>query len=297
MTFMKRLAALLSLFWAILGFGGAPAGAPFEQTFSVNVRDDEVAGCQDLEVRSDEDEIARDEEQFTIPVGSPVRLTPSQNGGVWIIGSTGGDVEVHACKIAAGSTGERAQQLLGQIRLQNQGGTISAEGAGARRYVYFIVRAPRGANVGAESSNGPITVRDAEGTFTLSAQNGPIGLGGVRGTIDARTQNGPISVKGSAGDFKLRAQNGPLTVKLDGVEWSGPGLVGETRNGPLSLTVPPGYRSGVLVEADGHSPIRCSGCSDAKKTWDDEGRKIEFGAEPYRIHLSTSNGPVSVVQR
>lgn len=289
---MKLLALSVSLLWTLLGFGGA---AP-RQNFSVNA-DRDLQSCDDIEVRSDEYEIARGEETFTVPVSTPVKVTPSPNGGVWIVGSGGGDVEVSACKITAASSIERAQQLLANVRVQNQGATITADGSGSRWYVYFIVRAPRGANVTAGSSNGPITLRDAEGTFMLDAVNGPISIGGTRGTIQAETQNGPISVKGSAGDFKLRAQNGPLSVRLDGVEWSGRGLVGETRNGPLSLTVPSGYRSGVLVEADGHSPIRCSGCSDAKKTWDDDWRKIEFGAEPRLIRLSTSNGPVTVVQR
>jgi hypothetical protein len=63
------------------------------------------------------------------------------------------------------------------------------------------------------------------------------------------------------------------------------------------LTVPPGYRSGVLVEADGHSPMSCSGCATARKTWDDDQRRIELGGGPQIIRLTTSNGPVSVVQR
>jgi hypothetical protein len=131
----------------------------------------------------------------------------------------------------------------------------------------------------------------------VQATNGPISISGSRGTIDARTENGPISVNGSAGELTLRASNGPLAVKLDGVEWDGSGLTGETRNGPLSLTVPPGYRSGVLVEADGHSPMSCSGCATARKTWDDDQRRIELGGGPQIIKLTTSNGPVNVVQR
>ncbi len=37
-------------------------------------------------------------------------------------------------------------------------------------------------------------------------------------------------------------------------------------------------------------------CDNARKTWDDEHRRIEYGAAPAVIHLSTVNGPVSVKQ-
>jgi hypothetical protein len=37
-------------------------------------------------------------------------------------------------------------------------------------------------------------------------------------------------------------------------------------------------------------------CDKARKTWDDEHRRIEYGPAPAVIHLSTVNGPVSVKQ-
>ncbi|MGH9314955.1 MAG: hypothetical protein ACRD1S_17360 [Vicinamibacterales bacterium] len=257
----------------------------------------DVTSCSDLTVTSDE-EVARANESLTAPAGSPVKLTASRNGGVWIVGSHATQVEIEACKIAVASSIDRAQELLAGIRVQQQAGGVAAAGpAGSRWHVYFIVRAPRGSNVGAETSNGPLSLRDADGTFSMQATNGPIAISNSRGTIDARTQNGPISLKGGAGGLNLRVQNGPLSIKLDGAEWEGSGLTGETRNGPLSLTVPGGYRSGVLIEADGHSPMRCSRCADARRTWDDDKRRIEFGGGPPIIKLTTSNGPVSVEQR
>jgi hypothetical protein len=292
---MRLLAVLLAFVAHLLGFA-LPDAAPGAQHFNINVDGREVTGCGDLLVTSD-DEIARAEETITMPVGAPVRLSAVRNGGVWIIGSQAAQIEIEACKIGVGSSLSRAQEAVAGIKVQQQGDTISATGAARSTHVYFIVRAPNGASVAAESTNGPISLRDADGTFSMQASNGPISISGSRGTINAQTQNGPISVKGSAGELTLRASNGPLSVKLDGVEWDGSGLTGETRNGPLSLTVPEGYRSGVLVEADGHSPMHCSGCATARKTWDDDQRRIELGGGPQIIKLTTSNGPVSVVQR
>jgi hypothetical protein len=291
---MRQLACLVCLVFTL---PVPEARTTAAQHFSIGPDGRDVTSCSDLTVTSDE-EIARADESLTVPAGSPVKLAASRNGGVWIVGSQGTQVEIEACKIAVASSPDRAQELLAGIRIQQQGGGVSATGpSGSRWHVYFVVRAPRGSNVGAETSNGPLSLRDADGTFSMQATNGPISISNSRGTIDARTQNGPISLKGGAGELNLRVQNGPLSIKLDGAEWEGSGLTGETRNGPLSLTVPGGYRSGVLIESDGHSPMRCSRCADARRTWDDDKRRIEFGGSPQIIKLTTSNGPVSVEQR
>jgi DUF4097 and DUF4098 domain-containing protein YvlB len=296
---MRLLAVLFSMLCSVLGLSGSPmtgGTVAASQHFSVNVEGDEVTGCGDLTVTSDQ-EIARADESLALPASGPVKLSAARNGGAWILGSQGTQIEIEACKIAVAASQSRAQEILAGIRVQQQAGAVTASGTGSRWHVYFIVRAPRGSTISADTTNGPLSLRDAEGTFTMQASNGPVSISNSRGTIDARTVNGPISLKGGAGEFTLRAQNGPLSIKLDGAAWDGAGLTGETRNGPLSLTVPQGYRSGVLVEADGHSPMRCSRCPDARRTWDDDQRRIEFGAGPQVIKLTTSNGPVSVEQR
>jgi DUF4097 and DUF4098 domain-containing protein YvlB len=297
---MRLVAGLFAMFCLVLEL---PPGLPLPdgtlaaaQHFSVNLEGDDPSGCADLRVESD-DEIARGEESLALPAGSPVKVTGARNGGVWIVGSQGTQIEVDACKIAVAASQARAQEILASTKVQQQGDTVTASGTGSRWHVYFIVRAPRGSTISASTTNGPLSIRDAEGTFTMQAQNGPVSIANARGTVNATTVNGPISLKGGAGEFSLRAQNGPLSIKLDGAGWDGAGLTGETRNGPLSLTVPQGYRTGVLVEADGHSPMRCSRCPDARKTWDDDQRRIEFGGGPQIIKLTTSNGPVSVEQR
>jgi hypothetical protein len=60
--------------------------------------------------------------------------------------------------------------------------------------------------------------------------------------------------------------------------------------------VPNGYQSGFVVESRNYATISCQAsiCDNARKTWDDNNRRIEYGAAPAMIRLSTVNGPVSV---
>jgi putative adhesin len=169
--------------------------------------------------------------------------------------------------------------------------------------IFFLVRAPRGAVLDLHANNGEVSVHNVEGNITASTQNGPISLKGSSGTIKASAQNGPISFGGaSSGTVSLSAQNGPITVKLDGSTWNGE-LEAHTNNGPLSVKVPHDYRSGVVVESDGHSPFSCraDACVNRVKTArDDEDddslfpRRVEFGSGPTVVRLSSHNGPVSV---
>jgi DUF4097 and DUF4098 domain-containing protein YvlB len=134
-----------------------------------------------------------------------------------------------------------------------------------------------------------------DGKITTRATNGPISLKECSGEADISAQNGPISFSGNSGKLRLHTQNGPITVSL-GSNWDGSELVADAVNGPLTLRVPSGFHSSFLVESNGHSPVSChaSICSDARKTWDDEHRRIEYGSGSPVIRLSTENGPISV---
>ena len=59
------------------------------------------------------------------------------------------------------------------------------------------------------------------------------------------------------------------------------------------------YRSGVVVQMDGSGPVSCpdSACRKARKSWDDDSRRIEFGDENPVVRLSTKSGPVSIQAR
>jgi hypothetical protein len=215
-------------------------------------------------------------------------------------GSTNGYV-IEACKAAA-----RAEDLSA-IRVTLTGGELRAEGPDhSRWFVSYQIRVPNGGSIDVSAENGPVSIKDLNGTIVARAANGPLALSNVSGSVDATTTNGPISVKGGSGDMKVRATNGPLSVTLDGGSWRNGSLDASTQNGPLSLRLPRNYGSGVVVESNGRGPLSCKaeGCerfqpnrdSDdyRRGRWDDEPRRIELGRGPEVVRLSTVNGPITI---
>ena len=285
----KTLVTLSLLAMATAAF----ASSRHNRGMSTTIDDDggPVNDCSALRVTIDDRPALRAEEM--VPVGNLRSLTirAPQNGGIYVVGSASGGYEVRACKAAA------FEEDLNQIRSRVSGNEVVTDGPGAGQWlVYYIVRAPRGASLDLESHNGPISIREVNGTVTANALNGPISVRESSGTFNVETTNGPISLDGGSGTAKLNAQNGPVTVKLRGTSWDG-NIEAHTQNGPATLRIPSNFRSGVVVESDGHGPVSCraAACREAKRTWDDEdNRKIELGSGPTVVRMSTVNGPVSV---
>jgi hypothetical protein len=255
--------------------------------------------CSDLHVRLRDDQVpAMDsEEQILTKAQAPVlRIKQMPNGGAQVQGWDKETYSVTACKFAVGAT---TRQLLSQIKMSVQGGEVSVSGPSYNDSddwtVYLLVRTPRGADVEVTAHNGPMSFHGVDGKITARATNGPISMKNCSGEADVSAQNGPISFSGNSGKLRLHTQNGPITVALDS-GWNGSELVADAVNGPLTLRVPSNFQSSFLVESNGHSPISCraSICSGARKTWDDEHRRIEYGSGSPVIRLSTENGPISV---
>jgi hypothetical protein len=265
------------------------------RNISFNDGDSVAADCSALSVRFDGDRAPVVSEDVRVGNVRSLRVRSDRNGGIRVIGSSSGGYAVTACKAVASNFN------LSQVRVQFDGNEVSASGPDSEDWiVYFIVQTPRNATVDLESTNGPVSVYQFNGTMTARATNGPVSLKQSSGTIDASTVNGPISLAGGSGNVKLSATNGPLSVKLDGVAWEGGSLDGSTQNGPVSLKLPKGYRSGVVLESQGHGPVSCHAedCYAARQRVtdmdDDRPRKIELGSGAQAVHLSTVNGPISV---
>jgi hypothetical protein len=258
----------------------------------------EAQTCSDLHVRLRDDQIPamESEEQILTKAQALVlRIKQMPNGGAQVQGWDKETYSVTACKFAVGST---TRQLLSQIKLSVQSGEVSVSGPSGDHddwTVYLLVRTPRDADVEVTAHNGPMSFHGVDGKITARTTNGPISLKDCSGEADVSAQNGPISFSGNSGKLRLHTQNGPITVALDS-GWNGSELVADAVNGPLTLRVPSNFQSSFLVESNGHSPISCraSICADARKTWDDEHRRIEYGSGSPVIRLSTENGPISV---
>jgi len=204
---------------------------------------------------------------------------------------------VTACKAADATRGD-AKRLLSEIKLSVQGGHVSVSRPSRQNdwNVFLLIRTPRAAEVELTAHNGPVSFYGVDGKITARGVNGPISMEDCSGEADISAVNGPISFSGTSGKLRLHTQNGPISVALNAASWSGGGLVADAVNGPLTLRVPSGFQSSFLVESNGHSPMSChaSICNDARKTWDDEHRRIEYGSGTPLIRLSTENGPISV---
>jgi DUF4097 and DUF4098 domain-containing protein YvlB len=260
---------------------------------SMNVPD-EVRSCSDIEIDFDGKRPARAEESLTAAAGT-LNISPPQNGHVHVVGSDAGQYSISVCKAA------RAESLLGRVKAAISGSelTISGPADGDDWVAFVLVQAPRGSTMNLSTHNGGISLDTVEGTFTARALNGPVSVKNSKGKIDVQTQNGPISFEGSGGDLRLVTQNGPIDIDLNGSAWEGRGLDAKAQNGPLAVSVPSSYQSGVEVSASGHSPFSCSSdvCGKGERTWDDEGRRVQLGTGAPVVKASTVNGPVAVSAR
>lgn len=255
----------------------------------------EVRTCADLEVTFDDRPAVTAAEHLTAPRAQKLTVQATHNGGVYVFGGTRPDFAISACKAAAPASAGGSASSLEQVRASLVGGTLTATGPASGGWVvYFIIDAPAQADLDLEASNGPIHVAQIAGATTARAQNGPIKLLNVSGRVSARTENGPIAYEGGGGTIELTAQNGPLAVRLTGSKWATGSLTATAQNGPVKLRVPRGFTSGVRVRSSQHSPWKCQGCDDGRRTWDDSSRSIELGSGPVAVTLSTVNGPVAV---
>ena len=257
---------------------------------------DDITSCDQIHVRIADEPAVTAVEQIDASSLRSLKVVSHRNGGVRVTGSTNGGYAITACKAAGNAA------ALASLHASLRGNELTADESEETGVIYFLVRAPRGAVLDLHASNGEVAVHNVEGSITASTENGPISLKGSSGTINATAQNGPIAFGGaSGGTVNLSAENGPITVKLDGTTWSG-SLEAHTQNGPLSVKVPRDYRSGVVVESDGHSPFSCraDACVNRVQTArdDDEDdfstRRVEFGSGATVVRLSSHNGPVSV---
>jgi hypothetical protein len=255
--------------------------------------------CTDLHVRFDDrDAVMQSEERTITKADAPtLRIRPHQNGGVQVQGWDKDTYSVTSCKFASNEDGG-AQRMLAQMTLSVKNGEVSTSGPSDEGdwIAYLLIRAPKASVIDLETANGPLSLYGVDGKLTAHATNGPITLRDFSGDAEVRASNGPITITGSSGNVRIHTENGPISINLKGTTWTGTGLTADAQNGPMTLSVPSDYKSSFSVESRNYSPMSChaSICDNARKTWDDNNRRIEFGGSPAMIKLSTVNGPVSV---
>jgi hypothetical protein len=257
-----------------------------------------AASCSDLHIRFDHrDAVIRSEERTITRAEAPtLRVNAESNGGLQVEGWDRDTYGVTLCKAA--EAGGDAESLLAEIKMTFSNGELNVTGPSSHNHwtAHLLVKAPRAAAMDLHVNNGPMGLYDVNGNLKVRALNGPITVRGCTGELDLSAENGPVSLEQNGGKQNVTTQNGPITIDLDGNNWNGAGLEAHATNGPVTLRVPPGYKSGVLLESDGNGPFSCSAsvCGEGRKTWDEEHKRVEFGSGPTVIRVSTVNGPVSV---
>jgi DUF4097 and DUF4098 domain-containing protein YvlB len=287
---------------AVPGSPAEPGWPDWEHRHSMSMSGghrEPVMDCADLHVRFDDrDAVTESEERTVTKSEAPtLHVRPHKNGGVQIQGWDKDTYSVTSCKFASNEDGS-AQRILAQMTLSVKNGEVLTNGpSGDGEWaIYLLIRAPKSSVIDLETANGPLSLYNVDGKLTAHATNGPITLRDFSGDADVRAANGPISISGSSGNVRIHTENGPISINLKGTTWTGTGLTADAQNGPLTLSVPSDYKSSFSVESRNYSPMSChaSICDNARKTWDDNNRRIEYGSSPAMIKLSTVNGPVSI---
>jgi DUF4097 and DUF4098 domain-containing protein YvlB len=218
-----------------------------------------------------------------------------KDSSIRVVGWDHADYSVETCKIGVGETRAEADRMARGISVSHTAGRIAFNGPATDSndwMAYFIVHAPRDASLDLETKNGPIEVRGVNGNVKLRATNGPIAVAECGGNVEAHAQNGPISYSGDRGEVHLNAQNGPISIKLGAESWNGSQLEARTINGPLAVSMPENFRTGMRLETSGNAPISCT-AGPCRNAWRD-GRTMQFNGNSDTIRLSTENGPVAV---
>jgi hypothetical protein len=273
------------------------------RNYNLSINSNNAERCADLKVTSRDGEVAQLNDSVTLGPRDLSALEIEDGAGramVRVRAWDRPDYQVETCKIAVADNRAAAEALARGITVSRSAGRLTSTGPNTNDgswQVYFLVRAPKNANLDLQTKNGPIHVEGVAGNIKVRATNGPLALKDCGGTIDAHTTNGPISFSGNSGDVKLTAQNGPVSVDLTGESWNGPQLDARTTNGPVSLTVPESYRSGVRLQTSGHAPLSCNigACRSAVSDLSNSSsRTIQLNGSGETVRVQTSNGPVSV---
>ena len=217
----------------------------------------------------------------TLRPGGKISVDGHENGGVAFYGWDRNEVKVVAMIQTNADEDSQAEALAKQIRINTDGGRISAEGPSSlsRRWwsVSYEIYVPRRSNLEAVTRNGGVSAADVEGELDLHASNGGIHIDNVAGDVHGETTNGGVS------------------ARLSGTSWRGKGLDLQTTNGGVNVTIPRGYNArletgttngGMRVDF----PITVQGMI---------GRRIQtqLGTGGPLVRVMTTNGGVRISER
>lgn len=163
------------------------------------------------------------------------------NGSIKVSFDDGKVVRVHAVKVVKAMTDAKAKYAASEVEvvIEPKGDTLEIVVKHLSHFpsrsfakVDFEITAPKGTWIGAETTNGPITLSPGAGGANLETTNGSVTAEGVAaGSVKIETTNGSVNVSDTAVSVKAETTNGSVTAA---------GCTGETRvettNGKIKYT-------------------------------------------------------------
>lgn len=138
--------------------------------------------------------------------------------------SSGGDVEVTARREARAGNEEAAKALLAAAQMIEQVSPdrVSIEsrtpnsGRGRDVNVQITVRVPPGSKVSLKTEQGGVRLDGVAGDFVAQSTNGPIVVRDLSGSADVSTVNGPVRVEFAklTANSRLSTVNGPVELAI-----------------------------------------------------------------------------------
>jgi DUF4097 and DUF4098 domain-containing protein YvlB len=243
MNSCRLLTISAMIVWAAVAVTAAPRAFSHrhDPIFSSSSSADFPAeSCADVHMRFDgHDAVVQSEERTITKAEAPtLRIHANANGPLDVRGWDKDSYSVTLCKAA--EEGADAQSLLSQIHLSLNDGDLRVSGPS------------KASTMELEAHNGPVTLSHVDGNLKARVDNGPITVNGCSGELDLSAHNGPVTLRDNSGKQTVNAENGPMSLALSGNSWEGAGLDARTTNGPVTLELPSGYKSGVLLESDGN---------------------------------------------
>lgn len=196
---------------------------------------------------------ATDEWTRTYPLTASGEIqVVNTNGRIEIEPGDGSTVEVRAERIAKAATDDAARELLPRIKIGEtvkpdhvriETERMSGVTIGINIEVRYHVKAPKGAFVHAENTNGQVTVSGMSGKVSAETTNGAVvvDMAGVTDKIEASTTNGAVTLtlpSDAKGDLSANVTNGAISVtglKLETTEQSRRHIEGKLNGGGPSI--------------------------------------------------------------
>lgn len=161
---------------------------------------------------------------YTIAPGGRLEIV-NVNGAITAEPAQGGQVEVHALRIAKASTDDAARELLKRLEILEQASPnlVRIETKVERRSfgrvsheVRYSVKVPKGLAVNFETVNGGVRLENLDGPVVASTTNGSVRGTGLRGGVKVSTTNGGIQIAMArvTSDIEVETTNGGVRLQL-----------------------------------------------------------------------------------